>query len=102
MFEVCRADNPRLTVRAAAIVDEWKLLQSQDTMPPTCKLEGGGRSHAADADNDDIISRVCHTVSSKFQVPSFNSQVPVYAILILYAVLKGHPELLTVRSLWCA
>src|SRR5262245_42103058 len=54
------ADDPRVAMRAAAVVDQGKLLQGQDGPAAAGQLERGRRAHAAGADQDDIKCGVWH------------------------------------------
>ncbi len=60
MFVVGFADDARVAVRAAAIVAESELLQSEDAPAAPRQLAGRRRSHAADAHHDCVKDTLRH------------------------------------------
>src|SRR5579883_1374098 len=53
-FSVCGANNSRVAVRAASIVHERKLFQTEHTPTAASQLKAGSRAHSTQTQHDDI------------------------------------------------
>src|SRR5262245_3013109 len=62
MLEIRLADDPRLAVRAAAIMPDAELLNPQHLRPALREVIQGGAAHPAQADHDRIV-RLTHSRS---------------------------------------
>ena len=54
VFEVGLADDSRASVRTSAIMPDRELFQHEHAPATACKFIGGGATHTAGAQNDDV------------------------------------------------
>ena len=57
MLEIRLADDPRFTMRTAAIVHKRKLVQSKHALTAMSQLQAGCRPHSTNADNNRVEVR---------------------------------------------